>query len=47
MSEREYLNYAIEHNLFFADITEIQYFIEEIFYPPEEIQVEQPDFIDF
>ncbi|MCU7938264.1 MAG: protein kinase [gamma proteobacterium symbiont of Bathyaustriella thionipta] len=32
---------------FFADMSEIQYFIEDIFYPPEEIQTEQPNFIDF
>jgi len=32
---------------FFADITEIQYYIEDIFFPAEEIQVEQPNFIDF
>lgn len=32
---------------FFADITEIQYYIEDMFFPAEEIPVEQPNFIDF
>lgn len=31
----------------FADMTEIQYFIEDMFSPPEEIHSEQPNFIDF